>query len=127
MEILWEGKVSAQFRAIRPKLCRNRAFLHIFHTRKLDETRYFMQCVKQRHVLCIACALEPDFSFRKVLPYSRRLTGGTSIIIIFSITDHNEDFKTLPLWLINCCVCRAAYSVKQYSLTMLKLSRAIKN
>ena len=41
MEILWEGTVSAEFRAIRPKLCESRAFPQNFHTRKLDEITVF--------------------------------------------------------------------------------------
>ena len=41
VEILWKGKVSAYFRAIRPKLCGNRAFPQNFHTRKLDEITVF--------------------------------------------------------------------------------------
>ena len=41
MEILWEGTVSAEFRAIRPKLCGNCAFPQNFHTRKLEEITVF--------------------------------------------------------------------------------------
>ena len=41
MEILWKGTVSAQFRAIRPKLCGNCAFPQNLHTRKLGEITVF--------------------------------------------------------------------------------------
>ena len=41
VEILWKGKVSAQFRVIRSKLCGNYAFSQNFHTRKLGEITVF--------------------------------------------------------------------------------------
>ena len=52
MEILNEGTVSAEFRAIRPNLCGNCAFLQNFHTRKLGEILVFyaMQVVCDKKV-----------------------------------------------------------------------------
>ena len=41
VEILQKGTVSAQFRAIRPKLCGNCAFPQNFHTRKSGEITVF--------------------------------------------------------------------------------------
>ena len=39
--ISWKRRVSAEFRAIRSKLCRNCAFSQNFHTRKLNEISVF--------------------------------------------------------------------------------------
>ena len=45
MEILRKDTFSAQFRAIRPKLCGNCAFPQNFHTRKLGEISVFYAVV----------------------------------------------------------------------------------
>ena len=43
MEILSKGTASAQFQAVRPKLCGNGAILQNFNTKNLH--RYFTQCI----------------------------------------------------------------------------------
>ena len=50
VEISWKHTVSAEFRAIRPKLCRNSAFPQNFHTRKLGEITGFFGVVQSFYV-----------------------------------------------------------------------------
>ena len=45
MGILQKGTVSAEFRAIRPKLCGNCAYPQNFHTKKLGEIAVFYALV----------------------------------------------------------------------------------
>ena len=46
VEILWKGTVSAQFEAIRPKLCGNCALPQNFHTTKLGKTTVFLAVIQ---------------------------------------------------------------------------------
>ena len=45
--MLWKQRVSAEFLAIRAKLCGNCAFTQNFHTRKLGETTTFYAVVSK--------------------------------------------------------------------------------
>ena len=78
VEILWKGTVSAYFRTIRSKLCRNCAFLQNFRTRKLGEITIFfvklwlisLLLLDFYFILSIKILKKGQVSLREKYPYS---------------------------------------------------------
>ena len=91
MEILWEGKVSIEFRAIFRTICKNCAFPENFHTRKLGGILVFyaVTVIPGKKIILLI-----ELKNKLYIPYQP--TGEISCITL-KFDNGNSLYSRLPL------------------------------